>query len=153
MGSRVNILKVAFDHQREESFDFQVYQGRTKYGHGFNFPMFQGRSQYRECFGDVLRGIWWFSRPVAMMGAQTLLKAGSKAIKDGATVKEVLNSTLKPTLNAFLGATAEQVANRLHLKYQRRRLHQVRQWNSQAACSLAPQDLKNLGKAKGFEDK
>ena len=53
-----------------------------------------------------------FFRPVAIKGAQTLLKAGSEAIKDGATVKEVLSSTLKPTIGAVLGATAEQVANR-----------------------------------------
>ena len=112
MDSRVNILKAAFDHQRGEGFDFPVYQGRVQYGHGFNFPVFQGRAQYGAGFGDVLRRIWRFFRPVAIKGAQTLLKAGSEAIKDGATVKEVLSSTLKPTIGAVLGATAEQVENR-----------------------------------------
>ena len=46
-----------------------------------------------------------------MKSAQTLLKANSEAITDGATIQKVLSSTLKPTLGAVLGATAEQVAN------------------------------------------
>ena len=112
MNSRVNILKAALDHQRGEGFDYLVYQGRVQYGHSFNFSVFQGRAQYDAGFGDVLRGIWRLFRPVAIKGAQTLLKAGSEAIKDGATVKEVLSSTLKPTIGAVLGVTAEQVANR-----------------------------------------
>ena len=107
MDSRVNILKAAFDHQRGEGFDFPVYHVRVQYVYGFNFPVFQGRAQYGAGFGDVLRGIWRFFRPVAIKGAQTLLKAGSEAIKDGATVKEVLSSTLKPTISAVLNATAE----------------------------------------------
>ena len=61
----------------------------------------------------MLRGIWRYFRQVAIKGAQTLLKAGNEAIKDGATVKEVLSLTLKPTIGAILNATAEQVANRL----------------------------------------
>ena len=112
MDSRVNILIAAFDHQRGEGFDFTVYQGRVQYGDGLNLPVFQGRAQYGAGFDDVLRGIWRYFRPVAITGAQTLLTAGSKAIKDGATVKEVLSATLKPTIGAVLGATAEQVANR-----------------------------------------
>ena len=111
MDSRVNILKAAFDHQAGAGFNFPVYQGAAQYGRGFDFPVFHGRSQYGGGFGDVIRGIWRFFRPVAIKGAQTLLKAGSEAIKDGATVKEVLSSTLKPALGAVLGATAEQVAN------------------------------------------
>ena len=112
MDSWVNILKAAFDHQHENSFDFLGYQGRMQYGHGCNFPVFQNRAQYGAKFGHVLRGFWRFFRPAAIKGAKTLLKAGSKAIKDGATVKEVLSSTLKPTLGAVLGATAEQDDNR-----------------------------------------
>ena len=54
-----------------------------------------------------------FLKPVAIKGAQTLLKAGSEAIKDGATVKDVIKSTLKPTVGAVLGATFEQVASKL----------------------------------------
>ena len=48
-----------------------------------------------------------------MKGVQTLLKAGSKAIKEGATVKDVITSTLKPTVGAVLGATVDQVASKL----------------------------------------
>lgn len=73
--------------------------------------MFIGRSQSENGLGDIFRGIWRFFKPVAIKGAQTLLKAGSEAIEDGATVKAVLGSTLKLTLGAVLGATAEQVAN------------------------------------------
>ena len=48
-----------------------------------------------------------------MKGAQTFLKAGSEAIKEGATVKDVIKSTLKPTVGAVLGATVDQVASKL----------------------------------------
>ena len=48
-----------------------------------------------------------------MKGIQTLLKAGSEAIKEGATVKDVIKSTLKPTVNVVLGATVDQVASKL----------------------------------------
>jgi hypothetical protein len=112
MDSRVNILKAAFDHQTGGGFNFPVYQGRTQYGHGFDFPVFQGRSQEGAGLGDVFRGICRFFRPVTIKGAQTFLKSASEAIKDGATVKDVLSSTLKPNIGAVLGATAEQVANR-----------------------------------------
>ena len=112
MDSRVNILKAAFEHQRGGGFDFPVYIGRSQYGNGFSFPVFNGRSQTGAGFGDVLRGIWRFFKPVAKTGVQTLLKSASEAIKDGSTIKEMLTSTLKPTIGAVLGATAEQVANR-----------------------------------------
>ena len=48
-----------------------------------------------------------------MKGIQTLLKAGNEAIKEGATVKDVINSTLKSTVNAVLNATVDQVASKL----------------------------------------
>ena len=54
-----------------------------------------------------------FLKPVAMKSIQTLLKAGSEAIKEGATVKDVNKSTLKPTVGAVLGATVDQVASKL----------------------------------------
>jgi hypothetical protein len=94
--------------------DFPVYQGLYQYGSGLGYPVFRGRSQYGQGFGDVLRGIWRFFRPVAMAGAKTLLKAGSEALTDGATVKQVLANTLKPTVGTLLTATADQVANRLN---------------------------------------
>jgi len=111
MGSRAEYYKAVFDHQIGNGYDFPVYQGRMQYGHGFN--VFQGRRHYGAGLGDVLRGIWRFFRPVAMSGAKTLLKAGSEAIRDGATVKDVLSQTLKPTVGSIMSATAEQVANRL----------------------------------------
>ena len=48
-----------------------------------------------------------------MKGIQTLLKAFSEAIKEGATIKDVIKSTLKPTVGAILGATVDQVASKL----------------------------------------
>ena len=48
-----------------------------------------------------------------MKGVQTLLKAGSEAIKEGDTVKDVIKSTLKPTVGAVLGATVDQVVFKL----------------------------------------
>ena len=113
MDPRITLLKDAFAHQGGAGFDFPVYAGR-QYGNGLNFPVFAGRgAQYGAGFGDVLRGIWRFFRPIALKGAQTLLKAGGEALTDGATVKGVLKSTLTPTIGAVLGATADQMANRL----------------------------------------
>ena len=48
-----------------------------------------------------------------MKGVQTLLKAGSKAIKEGATIRDVIKSTLKPTVGEILGATLNQVASKI----------------------------------------
>ena len=48
-----------------------------------------------------------------MKNVQTVLKAGSEAITEGATVKEVIKSTLKPKVGAVLGATVDQVAYKL----------------------------------------
>ena len=48
-----------------------------------------------------------------MKGIHTLFKAGSKAIKEGATVKDVIKSTLKPTIGSVLGATVDQFAFKL----------------------------------------
>ena len=48
-----------------------------------------------------------------MKGVQTLLKAGSEAIKQCATVKDVIKSTLKPTVGADFGATVGQVPSKL----------------------------------------
>ena len=76
--------------------------------------------QYGQGVGDVLRGILQFFpkvarflKPVVIKGAQTLLKSGSEAIKEGATFKDVIKSTLTPTVGAVLGATVDQVASKL----------------------------------------
>ena len=94
----------------------------SQIGNGFDFPVFRGTSryQYNQGLGDVLGGIMrYISRvtqllkPVTMKGIQTLLKAGSEAIKEGATVQEVIKSTLKPTVGAVLGATVDKVGFKL----------------------------------------
>ena len=91
-------------------------------GNSFYFPVFMetSRYQYGQGFGDVLRNIvqylprvTQFLKPVAIKGIQTLLKVGIEAIKEGATVKDVIKSTLKPTVGAVLGATVDQVASKL----------------------------------------
>lgn len=111
--SQVDRYVDALGPQTGGGFEFPVYAGRTMSGRGFNFPVYAGRYQYGQGFSDVVRGIWRFFRPVAMSGAQSLLRAGSEAIKDGATVKDVLQNTLKPALGSMLTSTAEQVASRL----------------------------------------
>ena len=112
MDPRVDIYKAAFSHQTGGGFDFSVYQGRSQFGHGFNFPVYQCREQKGGGLGDILQGMWRFFRPIAMNGARTILKAGGEAIKDGATVKDVLSNTLKPAVGALLTSTATQVADR-----------------------------------------
>ena len=57
--------------------------------------------------------MWRFFKPEAIKAAQTLLRAGSEAIKDGVTVKDVIKSTVQPTVGAVLGATVDQVASKL----------------------------------------
>ena len=47
------------------------------------------------------------------MGVQTLLKAGIEAIKESATVKDVIKSTLIPMLDAVVCASGDQVAFKL----------------------------------------
>ena len=78
------------------------------------------RYQYGQGLGDVLRGIvqyiprvTQFLKQMAMKYIQTFLKAGSEAIKENATVKDVIKSTLRPTVGAVLGATVDQVASKL----------------------------------------
>ena len=87
-------------------------------GAGFEIPVFRGTSRYQQGagFGDVLRGMWRFFKPVAIKPAQTLLRAGSEAIKEGATVKEVIKSTVQPTVGSVLGATVDQVASKSSLR-------------------------------------
>ena len=48
-----------------------------------------------------------------LKSAQSLLRAGSEVIKEGATVNDVIKSTVQPTVGAMLGATVDQVASKL----------------------------------------
>ena len=91
-------------------------------GNGFDIPVFRRVStyQYSQGVGDVLRGIFQFCpmmarflKPVAIKGAQTFLKSGSKAIKEGVAFKDVIKSTLTPTVGAVIGARVDQVASKL----------------------------------------
>ena len=104
MDPRVDIYKAALSHQTGAGFDFSVYKGRSQFRISKPRPIRQG-------IGDVFCGIWRFCRPVAMKGAQSLLKAGGEALKDGATVKKILTNMLKLSVGTVLATTAEQVAN------------------------------------------
>ena len=79
--------------------------------------MFTGTSRYLygQSLGDVFRGIVRYiprvtqiHKPMEMKGIQTYLKVGSNASKEGATVKDVIKSTLKPTVGTVLGATLDK---------------------------------------------
>ena len=48
-----------------------------------------------------------------MKETQTVLKAGSKAIKENALVKDVIRITVKSTVGVVLSATVDQVASQL----------------------------------------
>ena len=106
MDPRTEFYKAASSH-RGNNFDIPVVIGTSRYHYG------QG-------LGNVLRGIVrfiprgsQFFKPVAMNGVHTLLKAGSEAIKEGATVKDVIKSTLRTKVGAVLRATVDQVASKL----------------------------------------
>ena len=71
---------------------------------------------FMRCFSwhsAIHQRVTQFLKPVAIKSIQTFIKAGSEAIKEGATVKDVTMSTLKPTVGAVLGATVDQVASKL----------------------------------------
>lgn len=53
--------------------------------------------------------MWQFFKPVAISVAQTLLSAGSEVIKKSATVKDVIMSTVEPTVVAMLDASVDLV--------------------------------------------
>ena len=112
MDPRVEMYKAAFG-QGGNGFDFPIYHGRSQFGQGFDFSVYRGRGQRGKGIGDLLRGIVRFFRPVARTGLKTLLTAGSEAIKDGASVKDILSNTLKPIISSILTSTAEQVSNML----------------------------------------
>ena len=99
MDPRIEFYKAAFS-QRGAVFEIPVFRGTSRY-------------QYGAGFGAVLRGMWRFFKPVAIKAAQTLLRAGSEAIKEGATIKDVIKSTVQPNVGAVLGATVDQVASKL----------------------------------------
>ena len=54
-----------------------------------------------------------FLKPVKLKYIHSTLKACSKTIKEGDTVKDVIKSKLKPTVGAVLNSTVDQVASKL----------------------------------------
>ena len=54
-----------------------------------------------------------FFKPVTIKRALALFKSCNEAIKEGATIKEVIKSALIPTVGAVLGATLNQVVSNL----------------------------------------
>ena len=106
MDPRIEFYKAAFS-QKCNGFDFSVFRETSRY-------------QYGQGLGDLIRGIvryipsdTEFLKPDVMTGIQTYLKAGSKASKEGAMVKDVIKCTLKPTVGADIGAKVDQVASKL----------------------------------------
>ena len=106
MNPKIKLFNAAFS-QKSNGFDFPVFRETSKY-------------QYSKGLGDLLCGIerfilrvTQFLKLVSIKGIQTFLKAGSKASKTGATVRDVIISTLNPTVCAVLGATVDQRASNL----------------------------------------
>ena len=106
MNPKIKLFNAAFS-QKSNGFDFPVFRETSKY-------------QYSKGLGDLLCGIerfilrvTQFLKLVSIKGIQTFLKAGSKASKTGATVRDVIISTLKPTVCSVLasktGATVRDV--------------------------------------------
>ena len=54
----------------------------------------------------LVRRFW----PVAKQGFAAFLRAGGESMKEGATFKEALKSSIKPTIGAVLNATADQIS-------------------------------------------
>lgn len=112
MDPRVEMYTAAFG-QGGNGLDFPVYVGRSQFGQGFDFSVFRGRGQHGQGIGDIFRGIWRIFRPIIVPGVKTALKSASEAITEGASVKDILSNTLKPTISSVLASTAEQVSNKL----------------------------------------
>ena len=96
MDPRVELYKNAF--------------GGRQIGGGGYIPKFYGSHRYQNggCFGDVMRGLLRRFWPVAKQGFAGFLRAGGESMKEGATWKEALKSSIKPTIGAVLNATADQ---------------------------------------------
>ena len=100
MNPRIEFYKAGFS-QRGNGFDMPVLRGTSKYQYN------QGVAMCSAVFCGLFLQWRGFSKPLAIKGAKTLLKLGSEAIKEGATIKDVIKSTLKPTVGAVLGATVD----------------------------------------------
>ena len=120
---KLRIKAYSFEHFENMDPRIEYYKAAfSQKGNGIDFPVFRwsSRYQYGQGLGDVICGIVRYIprvtqclKPVAMKGIHTILKAGSKAITEGATVKDVIKSRLIFTVGAVLDATVDQVASKL----------------------------------------
>ena len=106
MDLRIEFYKAAFS-QRKNGFDFPVFKGTSRYQYG------QGYGKVLRCKVRFIPRAAQFFKPLAMKSVETLSKAGSEAIKEGATIKDVIKSSLKPTVNPVLGATVDHIASKI----------------------------------------
>ena len=93
-GKQSKVKKIVSDQYPRQftiwSISINIIEGNfSQRGRGYDIPVFRGTSRYQfgAILNDMLCGMWRFFKPVAIMAAQTLLMAGSKAIKKSATVK------------------------------------------------------------------
>ena len=90
----------------------KAFSGRQSGGGGGGYiPKFYGSYRYQNGggFGDVMKGLlrrFWL---VAKQGFAAFLRAGGESMKEGATWKEALKSSIKPTIGTVLCSTADQI--------------------------------------------
>ena len=118
MDPRVDLYKNAF--------------GGRQIGGGSYIPKFYGSHRYQNGGGDVMRGLLRRFWPVAKQGFAAFIRAGGESMKERATWKEALKSSIKPTIGAVPYATADQITD----KSQPPRLLQGRPSPTQSRCSL-----------------
>ena len=108
--------------------------GGRQIGGGGYIPKFYGSHRYQNSggFGDVMRGLLRRFWPVAKKGFAVFLRAGGESMREGATWKEALKSSIKPTIGAVLNATADQITEESQLP----RLLQGRPSPTQSRCLL-----------------
>ena len=89
-----------------------AFSGRQSGGGGGYIAKFYGSYRYQNGggFGDVMKGLLRRFWPVAKQGFAAFLRAGGESMKEGATWKEALKSSIKPTIGTVLSATANQIA-------------------------------------------
>ena len=81
-------------------------------GEGGYIPSFYGAHRYQHGggFRDVMKGLLRRFCPVAKQCFAAFLRAGGESKKEGATWKEAIKSSIKPTIGTVLSATADQIA-------------------------------------------
>ena len=89
-----------------------VFSGRQSRGVFGYILKFYGSYKYQKVggFGDVMKGLLRRFWPVAKQGFAAFFRAGGESMKEGATWKEALKSSIKPTIGTVLSATADQIA-------------------------------------------